>query len=369
MDLSLVEFERIYQALGIRFDYMQGESFYQDRMAEVRELLKEKNLLMTSDGAQVVSLEDEGRPPCLVVKSDGASTYATRDLAAAIYRKRTYGFDSCLYVVGNPQALHFQQVFSVLGRMGMAWHAACHLVGFGLVRFADRKLSTRTGDVVFLEDVLEEAVKRCAAKMKERDAGTEAGDRDETARMVGIGAVVFAFLKNGRDRDIVFSWEDTLDFDGDSGPYVQYTHARAASVLRKLADGDARSVRERQENSGVFEVGEGQADIPVQTADAGLPLQSVKSEAPLTHDLEFQLAKHLDGFKQAVRDAADKNEPCLVARQVALIARTFNRFYAACPIRSASVDIRKSRLRLTASVCQVLKTGMGLLGIGVPESM
>lgn len=357
MQLSLVEFERIYQALGIRFDYVQGESFYKDKMAEVREMLEEKNLLITSDGARVVSLEDEGMPPCLVVKSDGASTYATRDLAAAIYRKRTYGFDKCLYVVGTPQALHFQQVFSVLKRMDMGWHADCRLVGFGLVRFADRKLSTRTGDVVFLEEVLDEAVKRCAAKMKEKVADTEQGESDETARMVGIGAVVYAFLKNGRDRDIVFSWEDSLDFDGDSGPYVQYAHARAVSILRKQPDGAVRRVGEKQADMPVHVLGNHQTDLP------GIV------EVPLTHDLEFQLAKHLDGFKHAVWEAAERNEPCFVARQIALIARTFNRFYAACPIQSASPDIRKSRLRLTTSVCQVLKIGMGLLGIGVPESM
>ncbi len=351
MRFSLVEFQRIYGTLDIHFDLVQGESFYQDKMKKVELLLREKGLLVPSDQAQVVFLEDEDMPPCLILKSDGASTYATRDLAAALFRKRTYGFDKCLYVVGTPQALHFRQVFSVMKRAGLAWASDCEHVGFGLVRFTDRKMATRTGDVVFLEDMLEEAVRRSLLKMEESPEGAS---REETAKMVGIGSVIYSFLKNGRDRDILFSWEDSLDFDGDSAPYIQYTYARAASILRKQSEGSRAPIAE---------------PILMQpAAQAGTPVPQAL-EGPLVHDLEFQLVKDLDGFKKAVLEAADKNEPCMIARQTILVARTFNRFYAACPIRTAAADHRQSRILLTECVCQVLKTGMGLLGVQVPEAM
>lgn len=332
MELSLLEFKRIYSTLNIEFDSYAGESFYSDKMGEVVDILQDKKLLQESENAWVVNLEQFGMPPCLILKSDGATIYATRDLAAALYRQRTYHFDKCIYVVGTPQALHFRQVFSVLGLAGFEWHKDCVHVGFGLVKFADRKLSTRSGEVVFLEDVLKESVRRSMAKIDENNPNLE--NKDEVANIVGVGAVVYAFLKNGRDRDIIFSWEDTLDFQGESAPYVQYTYARGRSILRK-----AGSIPEK-------------ADYTV-----------------LTTDEEFELVKLMDRFNEVVVDAAEKYEPSIVTRYITSVARAFNKFYNACPILSAGQDVKSARLGLTEAVCGVIKTGMSLLGIEVPEKM
>lgn len=331
-DMSLLEFNRIYNMLDIQFDSLAGESFYSDKMDEVVSILDSKGLLEESQSARVVNLEAENMPPCIIVKSDGASIYATRDLAAAIYRKRTYDFDKCIYVVGTPQALHFKQIFTVLKKAGFDWADNCSHVGFGLVKFADKKLSTRSGDVIFLEDVLMESVKKTRSIIEESNSNLE--DKDAVAETVGVGAIVYSFLKNGRERDMVFSWEDILDFEGESGPYVQYTYARGKSILRK-------------------------AGVVPEKADLRL----------LGEPEEFQLVKLLEGFKDAVLDAAAKKEPSMVTRQVTAVARAFNKFYNNCPVLIAEGELKNARLQLTAATLDIIEAGLSLLGIKVVEKM
>lgn len=331
-DMSLLEFNRIYDMLDIQFDSLAGESFYSDKMDEVVSILDSKGLLEESQNARVVNLEAENMPPCIIVKSDGASIYATRDLAAAIYRKRTYDFDKCIYVVGTPQALHFKQIFTVLKKAGFDWADNCSHVGFGLVKFADKKLSTRSGDVIFLEDVLMESVKKTRSIIEENNSNLE--DKEAVAETVGVGAIVYSFLKNGRERDMVFSWEDILDFEGESGPYVQYTYARGKSILRKAGD------------------------VPEKT-DLRL----------LGEPEEFQLVKLLEGFKDAVLDAAVKKEPSMVTRHVTAVARAFNKFYNNCPVLIAEGELKNARLHLTMATLDIIEAGLSLLGIKVVEKM
>ena len=226
-DVSLKEFNRVYDELGVSFDSYAGESFYSDKMQEVVELLRDKKLLTESEGAQVVDLSDENMPPCIILKSDGATIYATRDMAAALYRKRTYDFYKNIYVVGSPQALHFKQIFSVLKRAGFDWAKDCVHVGFGLVKFPDKKLSTRHGDVVFLEDVLNESVKKTYSIIAESNPNLE--DKETVAKKVGIGAVLYTFLKNSREKDIVFSGTACLTSTASPLPMCNI-HTRAAKA-------------------------------------------------------------------------------------------------------------------------------------------
>ena len=230
-DLSLVEFNRVYDMLGVKFDSYAGESFYSDKMTEVVEILREKQLLTESNGAQVVDLSELDIPPCIILKSDGATIYATRDIAAALYRHRTYNFEKNIYVVGTPQKLHFEQIFAVMTKADWEWAKDCVHVGFGLVKFPDKKLSTRHGDVVFLEDVLKESVNKTMEIISANSPDME--NKEEVAEKIGIGAVLYTFLKNSREKDIVFSWDSMLDFEGESAPYVQYSYARGRSILRR----------------------------------------------------------------------------------------------------------------------------------------
>jgi len=331
-DMSLLEFKKIYDMLDIEFDSLAGESFYSDKMDEVISILDSKGLLEESQNARVVNLEAENMPPCIIVKSDGASIYATRDLAAAIYRKRTYDFDKCIYVVGTPQALHFKQIFTVLKKAGFDWADKCSHVGFGLVKFADKKLSTRNGDVIFLEDVLNESVSKTRSIIEGNNSNLE--DKEAVAQTIGIGAVVYSFLKNGRERDMVFSWEDMLDFEGESGPYVQYTYARGKSILKKAG--------ELPEKANLRLLGEPE---------------------------EFQLVKLLEGFTDAVLDAAAKKEPSIVTRQVTNVARAFNKFYNTCPVLIAEGELKNARLQLTKATLDIIESGLSLLGIKVVDKM
>jgi len=344
-DLSLLEFARVYDRMGIAFDNYNGESYYSDRIPAVVDLLRAKGLLEESEGAQVVKLDEEGLPPCIVLKSDGATIYASRDIASALYRKETYGFYKNIYVVGTPQALHFRQVFAVLKKAGFAWADDCVHVGFGLVKFADRKLSTRAGEVIFLDELLAESV----AKTREiidrnaepRDTDMSEQERVEVAEKVVIGAVQYMFLRNGRDRDIVFSWEEMLDFDGATGPYAMYTYARGRSVLSK----------------GALE--------GASAADA-----TPEDLARMGGDDEAAVARLLYGFGDAVHRAVEANEPFLLTRQVAGIARAFNKFYNNESILSApDAGLRRARIALTEAVCTALKTGLDLLGIAAVERM
>ncbi|MHC6179827.1 arginine--tRNA ligase [Clostridium sp. JNZ X4-2] len=332
-ELSLREFKKIYALLGVDFDSYAGESFYTDKMDAVIEDIDKKGLLVESNGAKVVMLDKYNIPPCIVKKSDGATIYATRDLAAAIYRKKTYDFSKCIYVVGIDQSLHFKQVFTTLKLMGKDWADSCVHVGFGLVRFADKKLSTRKGDVIFLEDLLNKSVQRTLEIIDEKNPKLE--NKLQVAQKVGIGAVIFTYLKNNRERDIVFDWKEMLSFEGETGPYVQYSYARGKSILRK------------SENI------KGDVDY-----------------SKLSTKEEFELAKVLNNFNSSILNAIDKLEPFMVTRYVIDVAKAFNKFYNAHSIINAGDEtIKIARLQLVRAACQVLKNGLNLLGIDVVEKM
>ena len=332
-DLSLKEFERVYDILGVNFDSYNGEAFYNDKMDVVLNELKEKKLLVESNGAQVVMLEDYNMPPCIVLKADGASIYATRDLAAAMYRKKTYDFYKSIYVVGTPQALHFKQVFKVLELAGHEWANDCVHVGCGLVKFADRKLSTRKGEVVLLDDLIRESVEKTLEVINEKNPELE--NKEEVAKKIGVGAVIFTYLKNSREKDIVFDWKEILSFDGETGPYVQYAYARAKSILRR-AEGISKEV----------------------------------DYSKLASKEEFELVKTLDNFKNQILLALDKLEPSIVTRYTIEVAKAFNKFYNAHSILNLEDEVLKAtRLKLVEASAQVIKNGLDLLGIDVVEKM
>ncbi|MDU1003585.1 MAG: arginine--tRNA ligase [Clostridium butyricum] len=331
-DLSLKEFERVYDILDVKFDSLNGEAFYNDKMDVVVDELKEKGLLVESNGAQVVMLEDYNMPPCIVLKADGASIYATRDLAAAMYRKKTYDFHKCVYVVGTPQALHFKQVFKVLDLAGHEWAKDCVHVGFGLVKFADRKLSTRDGSIVLLDDLLREAVEKTMEAIKDKE---EIKNKEEVAKKIGVGAVIFTYLKNSREKDIVFDWKEILSFEGETGPYVQYAYARGNSIL---------------ERAGEFS---GSIDY-----------------SKLSSKEEFELVKSLGNFNNIITLALDKLEPSILTRYVIEVAKGFNKFYNAHSVLNLEdEELKRARLNLVKASLQVIKNGLELLGIGVVEKM
>ncbi|APQ96744.1 arginine--tRNA ligase [Clostridium botulinum] len=332
-DLSLKEFNKVYEMLGIKFDSLAGESFYSDKMDAVVQEIDDKGLLVDSNGAKVVMLDEYNMPPCMIKKSDGATIYATRDLAAAIYRKKTYDFHKCIYVVGTPQALHFKQVFTTLKLMGHDWADDCKHVGFGLVKLANKKLSTRNGDVVFLEDLLNQSVEETLKIINEKNPNLK--NKEDVAKKLGIGAVVFTYLKNNRERDIVFDWKEILSFDGETGPYVEYSYARGKSILRKAGELT------------------GEADY-----------------SKLSSKEEFELAKLLGGFNDAIMNAIDKLEPAMVTRYIIEVAKAFNKFYNAHGILNAEDnDVKLARVKLVEATCQVIKNALNLLGIDVVEEM
>ena len=331
--LSLKEFRKLYELLGVEFDYYTGESFYNDKMEAVIDEIDKKGLLTLSNGAKVVMLEDYNIPPCIIVKADGATIYATRDLAAAIYRKKTYNFYKSIYVVGMDQALHFKQVFTTLGLMGHEWAKDCTHVGFGLVRFSDMKLSTRKGNVIFLEDLLEESIDKIRSVIETKNPTLE--NKEEVAKKVGVGAMIFHYLKNNRERDIVFDWKEMLSFEGETGPYVQYSYARGRSILRKVKNSKT------EPDFNKFNTTEG-----------------------------FELVKILAGFNDAILYSIEKLEPCTVTRYVIDVAKAFNKFYNAHNISNIDdLSEKDAMLMLVKASCQVIKNGLRLLGIEVVEKM
>lgn len=344
-DMSLIVFEQLYKRMGVTFDNYNGESYYAKMADQVVSMLKEKNLLVESDGAQVVDLEEFGVPPCIILKSDGTTIYGTRDIAAILYRDEHYHFDKNIYVVGIPQALHFKQVFSTLKKAGYECADKCEHVGFGLVKFQNMKFSTRDGNIVLLEELLDESVAKTYELIK---ANAEARNSDlsdeelrEIAEKVGLGAVIYTYVKAGRERDIVFSWDTMLDFEGDTAPYLIYTYARTRSILRKAAD---------------------QGFLPEK---AGSDLLT-----KLDGDEEFACVKALGDLPEAIRKAASSNEPFMVSRAVSGIARAFNRFYNNCSILGGDDNEKKSaRLALCEAVCDAIEAGTYLLGISVVEQM
>lgn len=330
-ELTLSYVNGIYKKLNITFDSYAGERFYTDKMQPVIDELRQKNLLIESEGAQIVDLEQYGMAPCLILRSDGASLYATRDLAAALYRKNTYNFHKCLYVVAYQQNLHFKQVFKVLELMGKEWAKDLVHVAYGMVSLEDGAMSTRKGKVVWLEDVINKCVEKAYAIIDEKNPNLE--NKQNTANLVGLGAVIFGALYNNKIKDIVFSYDKVLSFEGETSVYVQYTCARANSVLEK---------------SGEYEA------FP----------QNYMPNAQ-----EFEVIKALASFPETVKDAAEKYEPSYVARFAVDLAQKYNKFYIDCKILTAEGDTKAFRLALTRATLQTLKNALALLGIGVPEKM
>ena len=345
---SLKEFNRVYDMLGITFDSYNGESFYSDKMpAVVQELkdtrivdeLKEKGLLVEDNGAQIVKLDEYDLPPALIKKSDGSTLYITRDIAAAVYRKETYDFYKNIYVVASQQNLHFQQWFKIIELMGYDWADQCVHVPFGMVSLEDGTLSTRKGKVVFLLDVLNSAVEKTKQVMIEKN-GPDA-DVDEISKQVGIGAVVFQELSNNRIKDYVFTWDKVLNFEGETGPYVQYTHARAASVLR---------------NAGA-------------SAEAVISGEAAVDMSYVTSDTAYELIKLISRFPETVREAAEKYEPSVITRHIIDIAQYFNKFYHDEHILVDDEAEKQAKLALVCAAKQTIANGLGLLGIAAPEKM
>ena len=334
-EVTLKDAQKVYELLGVHFDSYAGESFYNDKMDRVIEELRAKNLLTESDGAWIVNLEEYSMPPCLILKKDGATLYATRDLAAALYRKDTYNFDRSLYVVAYQQDLHFRQIFKVLELMGYEWAKKMEHVAFGMVSYEGQTLSTRKGHVVYLEDLLKNAVAKARAIVDEKSPNLP--DKDAVARQVGVGAVVFFDLYNNRIKDIDFWWDRALNFEGETGPYVQYTHARCCSVLRKAQE-------------------------------AGLAPADPDFHALADPEAQ-EVVRLVEQFPSVVTAAIDRSEPSQVTRFAVDLAQAYNKFYFERRILDDDPGARAARLLLTAVTRDVVKTALYLIGIESPERM
>ena len=332
-DITLKEIDKIYKMLDVTFDSYAGESFYNDKMTPVVEELKAKGLLVESQGAQVVDLSDYDMPPCIILRSDGASLYATRDMAAAFYRKNTYDFDKCLYVVAYQQNLHFQQFFKVLELLGKPWAKDMVHVAYGMVSLESGSMSTRKGKVVLLEDVLNRCIEKATEIINEKNPNLEG--KDETARLVGVGAAVFGMLYNNKIKDVVFSYDKVLNFDGETGPYCQYTAARCNSVISR-----AQGIREDFDMSKIS-----------------------------VNDDEFAVCTLLETFPDVVKSAAEKYEPCYVTRFAVDLAKAFNKFYFDCKILSEDENLSAYRVAITKATRSALKKALKLIGVGSPEKM
>ena len=331
-EITLKDAQRVYDMLGVKFDSYAGESFYNDKMQPIIDELREKGLLVESQGAYVVDLEEENMPPCLILKKDGATLYATRDIAAAFYRKKTYHFYKDLYVVAYQQNLHFKQWFKVVEKMGYEWSKDLEHVPFGMVSYEGRALSTREGYVVYLDELLNRAVEKAREIIEEKSPNLP--DKDKVARQVGIGAVVFFDLFNNRIKDIDFRWDRALNFDGETGPYVQYTHARCCSLLAKAGELDAEADYAALENPAAQEV-----------------------------------VRTLERFPEVVSEACHRNEPSLVTRYAVELASNFNRFYYENRILTEDAAQSKARANLTAATASCLRTALSLIGVEAPEKM
>lgn len=334
-EISMVEFERVYKMLGISFDSYLGESYYRNMVPELVDYLKEKNLLIESQGANVIDLSEYDMPPCMITKKDGGSIYHSRDICAVLYRKEKYDFDKCLYVTGLEQSLHFKQVFKAIELMGYKWYTNLVHVPYGLVSLEGAKLSTRNGNIIYAEDILKEAVKRAAEAIEEKNP--KLANKEMVAKKVGIGAVIFHDLFNQRIKNVDFSWDDVLSFEGTTGPYVQYTYARAKSILRK------RNVEIENKNI---------------------------CYGALTDDVTFELIKILSGYEEAVKNAANRYEPSIVARYIISVASSFNKFYHECTIlREEDEMVKMARLNLVNLVQKIISEACSLLGMECPEEM
>lgn len=334
-EVSLKEFQRIYDILDVHFDSNNGESFYTDKMPEIVEILRKNNKLVKSQGAEIVDLEYADIPPLMVAKSNGSTTYATRDLAAVVYRARTYDFDKCIYVVGSEQILHFKQVFEVAKYLDLDpkyTNGLIH-VPYGMVRLKTGRMSTREGTLIKLEDILNEAITRAKAIIEQKNPNLEG--KEEIAKKVGIGAVIFNDLSNNIIKDEVFDWDIMLNFQGETGPYIQYMYVRTKSILEKenyIMNKDLVDISEIEENG-------------------------------------MEVVKQLYKFEETIKQAIDKNEPSIISRYLIEISKLYSSFYNDNKILVEDEKIKNTRLCLTYMVGNVLKIGANLLGMEMPDRM
>ena len=335
-DVSLKEFQKVYDLLGTKFDSWNGESFYSDKMNEIVELLEKSGKLEESEGARVVKLDDKGMAPCIIIKTNGSSTYATRDLAAIMYRARTYDYDKALYVTSYEQTLHFKQVFETAKLLGLdeKYTNGLEHVSFGMVLLKTGKMSTREGNMIKLEDLLKESILRAQKIIEEKNPDIE--NKEEIAKKVGIGAVIFNDLANSRIKDEIFDWDAILNFQGETGPYIQYTYVRTKSVLEKAG---------------------------------GIPdAQNIKIDY-LTDDASCKVLKLIYNFRDTLIQVTDKNEPSILSRYLIDLAKAYSNFYNENKIIVENENIKNARVYLTFAVGKVLKTGAELLGIDMPDKM
>ena len=335
-DLSLKEFQKVYDILGTKFDSWNGEAFYSDKMDEVVELLEKSGKLVKSEGARIIDLEDKGMAPCLIEKSNGSSTYATRDLAAILYRARTYDYDKALYVTSYEQVLHFKQIFEVAKLLGLdqKYIDGLEHVPFGMVLLPSGKMSTREGTSIKLIDLLTEAISRAKTIIEQKNPYI--GNKDEIARKVGVGAVIFNDLANNRVKDEVFDWDTILNFQGETGPYIQYTYVRTKSVIEKAR---------------------------------GVPTIENVHMKKLLDDASIKILKLIYEFEDILIQVTDKNEPSILSRYLIELAKSYSNFYNENKIINEDKNLQNARVYLTYSVGNVLKIGAGLLGIEMPEQM
>ncbi|MCR5147851.1 MAG: arginine--tRNA ligase [Eubacterium sp.] len=335
LDISLEEFKRVYALLGVEFDHFTGESFYRDKTDAVVSDLKNAGLLTDSQGAKIVDLTEYDMAPCLILKNDGSTIYATRDLAAIKYRKENYNFYKALYVTGQEQKLHFKQVFKVVELLGNEWakDSLIH-IPYGLVSLGGEKLSTRGGNVIYAEDILKEAIAKIRSTIDEKNPNLE--NKDDVARIVGVGAVIFNDLYNQRIKDVSFNWNHILNPEGETGPYVQYTYARCSSILRNAAD---------------------------YSFSTDIDYNLIADQASV------DLIKELSRFPQVISSAADSFEPHFIARYAISVAQAFNKFYHDNKVLVDDIDQRNARLLLVTLTRKVIKDSMDLLGIGCVEEM
>ncbi len=330
IEISLAEYKKTYDLLGIEFDSYNGEAFYTDKMQEQIDVMREKNLLTLDDGATIVDLDEYKMPPCLILKRDGSTLYPTRDIAAAVYRKRTYDFDKCIYVTSSGQSLHFAQWFKVVELMGYGWADKLVHVPYGTISIGGTKLATRTGNVILLRDLFDTAIEKCLAVINEKNPALE--NKEEIAKAVGVGAVVFHYLLNGRIKDSDFNMEDALSFDGNTGPYAQYTYARCSSILEKVGD-------------------------------------VTDGELVFTAESEYTLAKTLSRFPEVIRAAIRDYEPSTVTRYSLDVATAFNKFYQDCRIIDKEGAVNISRAALVKATGSVLRNALSLICLKTPEKI
>lgn len=337
-DISLKEFDRIYDLLDVHFDSVKGEAFYADKIDEVVDILDKTGKLVESEGARIIDLEEKGMTPCIIYKSDGSTIYATRDLAAILYRARTYDFDKCLYVVAYEQNLHFKQIFEVAKLLGIPekCQAGLEHVAYGMVHLKSGKMSTREGTVVKVQDLIEEAISRTSSIIEEKNQDLTKQEKEEIAQKVGIGAIIFNNLSGSRIKDTIFDWDTVLNFNGETGPYVQYTYVRTNSILKKV-------------------------DY--------LPKFSEIDLSKLMDETSYNIIKILYSYPKIIQNAARKNEPSIISRYLIDLSHAFSLFYNENKIIGEEKDIEKARIYLTYVTGIVIKSASNLLGIQMPEKM